>query len=147
MKGESKAGFLISGIHRSSNRIFNQLLRNYGIEINSAQGRILFVLWEQDGISISELSVKTDLKKSTLTSMLDRLEKQGFIRREASASDRRSILIRRTEKDRELQAKYDSVSREMIDICYKGFSREEFDLFEALLERMKSNLEAEELQD
>jgi hypothetical protein len=39
--------------------------KEYDIEINSAQGRIMFVLWQQDSMSINELASKTQLKKST----------------------------------------------------------------------------------
>ena len=70
----------------------------YGIsDFNGAQGRILFVLWESDNITISELSDKTGLAKNTLTSMPDRLEGAGHIQRDHNTSDRRTIRIKLTE--------------------------------------------------
>jgi len=81
MKRQKSGGFLISKIHRLSGRIFTKLLKEYNIgEINRAQGRIMFPLWKEDGISINELSQKTALSKTSLTSMLDRLEKAGHIK-------------------------------------------------------------------
>ena len=80
-------------IRQVGGRISERILKQYNIEINSAQGRIMFVLWQNDGISINELAKKTHLKKSTLTSMLDRLEKMGYIKRQRSKKDRRKILI------------------------------------------------------
>ena len=106
MKQQRQAGFLMAKIRQVAGRIFERMLNKYGIEINSAQGRIMFALWQQDNISINELAQKTQLKKSTLTSMLDRLERMGYIKRERSEKDRRIILIQRTNKDKNLEKKY-----------------------------------------
>ena len=70
---KTDGGILITRIKQLQGRIFEKLLAAHGIsEFNGAQGRILFVLWEKDGIPISELAKKTGLAKTTLTSMLDR---------------------------------------------------------------------------
>ena len=53
MKSQRQAGFLMAKIRQVSGRIFEQILKDYGIEINSAQGRIMFALWQADGISIN----------------------------------------------------------------------------------------------
>ncbi len=128
-------------IHQASGRIFSRILRKYGIdEINPAQGRILFVLWSEDEIPISELAKRTMLRKSTLTSMLDRLEKAGYLIRIRSKEDRRTILIKRTEKDRTLETKYAQVSAEMTDLFYDGFRSAEIDNFENQLKRILANL-------
>jgi DNA-binding MarR family transcriptional regulator len=145
MKNQRKGGFLISKIHQLSGRIFARMLKQYGIkEINPAQGRIMFVLWQNDGIAINELSKETSLGKSTLTSMLDRLEKTGFIRREASNKDRRKIYIWRTEKDKSFQKQYVEVSKKMSGIFYKGFTEKEMYSFENMLKRIFDNLKESE---
>lgn len=145
MKNQKKGGFLISKIHQLSGRIFTRMLKEYGIkEINPAQGRIMFVLWQNDGIAINELSKETSLSKSTLTSMLDRLERTGFIRRKASDKDRRKIYIWRTEKDKSFQKQYVEVSKKMAGIYYKGFTEKEMDSFEKMLKRIFDNLKESE---
>ena len=100
---KSKSGFLMAKIHQLGGRIFNRKLSEHHIEINKAQGRIMFVLWQADGIPIARLARETSLGKSTLTSMLDRLEESGYISRQPSPSDRRQILIYRTQKDKSFQ--------------------------------------------
>jgi len=127
-------------IRQVGGRISERILKKHDIEINSAQGRIMFALWQNDGISINELAKKTQLKKSTLTSMLDRLEKMGYVRRQRSKKDRRKILIRRTEKDRTMEKKYVEVSEEMTRLFYKGFSKNQIDRFEKDLGRILNNL-------
>ncbi|HUT80750.1 MAG TPA: MarR family transcriptional regulator [Candidatus Bathyarchaeia archaeon] len=144
MKFKSKGGFLIAKIHQLSGRIFAKILKEEGIELNPAQGRIMFVLWDQDNISIQELATKTSLSKTTLTSMLDRLEKMGYIQRTPSQDDRREILIKLTAKDRSLQTKYQQVSEKMIELFYEGMSDEEIIIFEKTLSELYENLKKHE---
>lgn len=145
MKRQRQGGFLIAKIHQLAGRIFNRMLKDHDItELNTAQGRIMFVLWRDDGVPISTLAEKTALEKSTLTSMLDRLEESGFLYRTPSPHDRRKILIFRTEKDKSFQANYVEVSGEMTRIFYRGFSEREIVRFEGDLERILENLTSEE---
>ncbi len=127
-------------IRQVSGRVFERILKEYNIKINSAQGRIMFALWQADGISINELAQKTQLKKSTLTSMLDRLETMGYIRRQRSTKDRRKILIKRTNKDKTLESKYVELSQEITKLFYKGFSKSQIDRFENNLAKILDNL-------
>ena len=140
MRIKRQGGFLISKIHRLTGRVFTRMLRKYDIEINPAQGRILFVLWREDGIPIRELAKRTSLGKSTLTSMLDRLEVSGYVVRERSGIDRRIVLVRRTDKDRAAQAAYERVSAAMSDVFYRGLTSAEIEAFERTLERILENL-------
>jgi len=140
MRTVRQGGFLISKIHRLSGRVFARMLRVYDIEINPAQGRILFVLWREDGIPIRDLAKRTSLGKSTLTSMLDRLEEAGYVARERSETDRRVVLVRRTDKDRAAQAAYERVSAAMSDVFYRGLTDDEIGTFERTLERILDNL-------
>lgn len=141
MKKLREGGMLVAKIHQVSGRIFTKKLKEYHIsEINPAQGRILFVLWENDGIPIRALAEKTMLEKSTLTSMLDRLEEQGYIKRVPSKEDRREILIRRTEKDKAFQKLYNEVSEDMTKLFYQGLSEQEIDQIELGLRKILDNI-------
>ncbi|MBN2020172.1 MAG: MarR family transcriptional regulator [Sedimentisphaerales bacterium] len=140
MKQQRQAGFLMAKIRQVGERIFVRKLKECGIEINPAQGRIMFALWQGDGVSINTLAKKTQLWKSTLTSMLDRLEEMGYVRRRRSRKDRRKILIYRTEKDRVMEKRYVQVSQEMTVLYYEGFSAGEISRFEQDLKRILNNL-------
>lgn len=141
MLNKTNGGFYISKIKQIQGRIFERLLDEQEIaEFNGAQGRILFVLWENDDIPIRELSEKTGLAKTTLTGMLDRLESQELAVRTYSAEDRRTVRIRLTQKARKLRKKYDKVSEQMNKIFYRGFSDEEIFSFESALGKVLENL-------
>jgi DNA-binding MarR family transcriptional regulator len=141
-----QGGFLISKIHQLSGRIFAKKLKEHAIEINPSQGRILFVLWQNDGISIRELAQKTALEKSTLTSMLDRLEEAGYLKRRPSPEDRRKIIIQLTAKNQQIQQDHQDVSAEMNDLFYLGFTETEMMQFDNYLARIYENLQCFEVK-
>ena len=137
----TNGGFLISQIKQVQGRVFDAMLQKAGIEeFNGAQGRILYVLWQEDNLPIVELSKRTGPAKTTLTGMLDRMEERGFLERHFDKTDRRQIRIILTKKAHALSEKYNEVSDEMGEFFYKGFTDEEIVLFEKTLERILSNL-------
>ena len=141
---DTKGGYLISRIKQMGTRLFDRMLAEADIDaFNGAQGRILYVLWQQDGITISQLSAQTSLANTTLTSMLDRMEGGGLIRREPSPRDRRALLICLTEKARGLQADYDRISQQMNQRYYQGFTEAEVRQLEGYLQRILDNLVGE----
>jgi DNA-binding MarR family transcriptional regulator len=142
---KTNGGFLISKIKQIQGRILEKMLIEYGItDFNGSQGRILFVLWENDNISITDLSAKTGLAKTTLTSMLDRLEKSGHVLRTLDPANRRIVRIKLTEVAKNLQGQYDKVTSIMNEIFYDGFSDDEILTFENLLGKVLENLTKKE---
>jgi DNA-binding MarR family transcriptional regulator len=139
---ETKGGFLISRIKQVGGRLFDRMLAEAAIDaFNGAQGRILYVLWQGDGLTISQLSGQTSLANTTLTSMLDRMEQSELIVREPSPSDRRALLIRLTDRARALRDDYDRISQRMNELYYLGFTNEEICQFESYLQRILDNLQ------
>jgi Transcriptional regulators len=145
---ETHGGFLISQIKQIQGRIFERLLADAGIgQFNGAQGRILYVLWRQDALPIVELARRTGLAKSTLTSMLDRMELKGHIARLGDRADRRRTKICLTPQARGLSAAYLRVSGQMNAIFYDGFSDGEIQRFEDDLRRILDNLTHKEISE
>lgn len=141
---ETQAGFLITQIKQIGGRVFDKILQKENIwEFNGAQGKILYVLWQHDHISIIELSNLTGLANTTLTSMLDRMEAAGLLRRLSDPKDRRKNLIALTEKAKQLKESYDKVSLEMHRIYFKNFTSEEIIEFESYLRRVLNNVKEE----
>ena len=130
-------GFLVTKIKQLGDRIFERVLLKKGIDaFNGAQGRILYALWQEDGVPIKTVSEKCGLAITSLTTMLERMEKSGLIRREQDQQDKRKTLLAH-----KLKVDYDDVSAGMGRIYYKGFSENEIVQFESYLERIQKNLE------
>ena len=137
-------GFLMSQVRHLSGRVGEKLLRESGVDVfNGAQGRILYVLWEHGTMTITEVGRLTSLAKTTLTSMLDRMEAAQLIQRIPDKQNRRQIFITTTERANEYREKYDWISDRMSEIFYGGFTDGEITDFENQLRKIIQNLENE----
>ncbi len=135
-------GFQVSKIKQLGDRIFEKILAKRGIEaFNGAQGRILYVLFQEDGVPIKTVSEKCGLAITSLTTMLERMEKGGLILRRQDSADKRKTLLFLTDKARNLEQDYIVVSEEMGDIYYQGFTADEVKAAEEYLNRIRLNLE------
>lgn len=141
MSTTRQGGFLIAKVHQAAGRIFARMLRERGMEIHPAHGRILYVLWQEGPMAIQELARRVSLGKSTLTNSLDRLEASGEVKRVRSDEDRRTVLVELTPKNRDTKKLYEEVSRAMTKLFYTGFTNEEIDQFEGQLERILGNVQ------
>ena len=137
---KTRGGTLLSQVHQVCGRVWNKILRENNMsDLEGARGRIIFALWGRDGVPIKTLCEKTSLDKSTLTGIIDRLERDGYITKKPSETDKRSTLISLTGKEQEFAQKVQKVSNQMNKIFYKGFSNEEILQFDSMLERILAN--------
>lgn len=137
---ETKGGFYISQIKQLQDRIFERLLAENGIEINGGQGRILFILWKTDHLTISEISEKTSLAKNTVSVVINGMVNKGIVERTVNPKNRRQTVISLTEYARSIQERYETVSQQMNTLFYQGFSEEEQKRFEYDLKRILNTL-------
>ena len=137
---KTRGGTLLSQVHQVCGRVWNKILReNNMADLEGARGRIIFALWGKDGVPIKTLCEKTSLDKSTLTGIIDRLERDGYIERKPSEKDKRSTLILLTGKEQEFANHVQKVSDQINEFFYKGFDDEEITQFESMLERILAN--------
>ena len=83
---------IIMAQHRLRMNIRDRLKAD-GVKITLVQAGILFLLKQKNGRTMSEASQILSLDNSTITGLTDRLEKSGFVKRQADPSDRRVSLI------------------------------------------------------
>lgn len=137
---ETKGGFYISQIKQLQDRIFERMLSENGIEISGGQGRILFVLWKRDHLTISEISEQTSLAKNTVSVVVDGMVRKGIVERETNPSNRRQTIISLTDYAQSMREQYEVVSRQMNQLFYQGFSEQEQKEFESFLARILKTL-------
>lgn len=83
---------LIFDIHRTTHRI-GLFIQRHAPDLNQAEAHILCHLAESGDATIADLHRAFAHKRSTLTSVLDRLVARGLVTREPSLADRRSFLV------------------------------------------------------
>lgn len=137
-------GIILQHIKQLQTRNIEHMLRENEKtkDLNFPQLSILYQLWKKDNITISELSKRTRLAKTTLTSMLERLEKQGYLQRISNPENRREIRVVVSEKSRQFEDSYVNILSIMQKVNFKGFSEVEETQMRSYLERMRQNLEA-----
>ena len=82
-------------------KLYKPLLDELGITY--PQYLVLLVLWERDGITVSELGERLSLDSGTLTPLLKRLETAGLVSRLRDTQDERRVLVRLSAAGRELK--------------------------------------------
>ena len=94
---------ILSAIHRTSGRIADCLETDAGATgPTTREGLLLAYLGRRAPIPIGELVRVFRIRQSTFTSMLDRFERSGLVRREVNPADRRSFLVHLTDAGSEL---------------------------------------------
>lgn len=137
---ETKGGFYISQIKQLQDRIFKKMLGESGIEISGGQGRILFVLWKKDHLTITEISEQTSLAKNTVSVVVDGMVRKGIVEREINPENRRQTIVSLTDYAQSMRKKYETVSQQMNQLFYQGFSEREQKEFEGFLARILETL-------
>lgn len=104
-----------------------------GIKVTPAQAGILFLLKERDGQTMTELSQVLSIDNSTMTGLIDRLQKSGFVNRIAGLKDRRISRIRITTQGMEEIERAKAVIHKVNEKIKSGFSQQEMDTFKSVL--------------
>ncbi|WP_137226887.1 MarR family winged helix-turn-helix transcriptional regulator [Shewanella sp. MEBiC00475] len=93
--------YLISHLNIALQQELDTRLKRY--ELDSKIWPVLFTLWQEEGISQTELSKRCDVANYTMTRLLDNLQVQGFITRHQEADNRRSFQIFLTDNGKALE--------------------------------------------
>lgn len=116
--------------------LYKPYLNPYGLTYT--QYITLLVLWEQDSLSVSELGSKLLLDSGTLTPLLKKLEKSGFIERVRNKDDERSVTISLTENGKMLQEKFIELPQKMF--CNSGITLDEAIKLKEMLNQLLTNI-------
>ena len=109
---EYQMGFLLSRAAWAMNNLVNRYLKENGLaDVSVSYFAVLNALWESDGLSISDLGEKVQLEKSTMTSLIDRMEAADLLRRDDHPTDRRAYRIMLTPRGKNLESEVNEVSK------------------------------------
>jgi DNA-binding MarR family transcriptional regulator len=80
------------------NKVYRKLLRQ--LDLTYPQYLVMLVLWEHDGVTVSDIGARLFLDSATLTPLLKRLEAAGLVARQRSALDERQVMVSLTDAGR-----------------------------------------------
>ncbi|ROU07824.1 MarR family winged helix-turn-helix transcriptional regulator [Lysobacter enzymogenes] len=119
------------------NKVYRKLLGK--LELTYPQYLAMMVLWERDGVTVSEIGQRLFLDSATLTPLLKRLEAAGLLTRTRAASDERQVVIELTQAGRALKAKARNVPEGM-GCALEDCSVEQLTALKAQLESLRASL-------
>ena len=103
MKLDNQICFPLYAAARYVTGLYTPYLKELGLTYT--QYITFLVLWEKDGISVSEIGSRLMLDNGTLSPMLKKMEQAGYIERKRSSDDDRVVIVSLTKKGRDLQEK------------------------------------------
>jgi MarR family transcriptional regulator, organic hydroperoxide resistance regulator len=115
-----------------------QLLEALGLY--RGQPGVLRVLWKQEGITQTEMAARLRNSPATITKMLQRMEKSGFISRKVDSVDQRVSRVYLTDAGRAIQNQVEKVWETMEAETFAGIKAEEKVKLRRFLLQMRSNL-------
>ncbi len=130
--------FLLANICHLHHTRAHQLFEAIGLY--RGQPPVLLALWEQEGVTQTELSERLKIAPATVTKMLQRMEKTGFIQRKPDAEDQRVSRVYLTKAGRAIQGDVETVWKTMEAETFANFTSEERAVLRRFLLQMRENL-------
>jgi len=128
--------FALYSANLAMNKVYRKLLAELGLTY--PQYLVMLVLWEGDGITVSELGERLFLDSATLTPLLKRLQAAGLVSRERGVEDERQVLVRLTSEGRALRSKAKSVPESVF--CASACKPEQLQAMRRDLEQLRTSL-------
>ena len=130
-------------LNRAGARIaasFSEEVRPLGATLQ--MWRVLAALRERDGRRMGDLSETTSIEVSTLTRLVDTMEKKGLVARRRDAGDARAVALHVTPAGRRLTRRVLPIAERYERVALDGFSAAETSALKAALRRLYGNMTA-----
>jgi DNA-binding MarR family transcriptional regulator len=134
--------FLLAQVCRLHHSRARTLLEEFGLF--RGQPPLLFALWEEEGLTHSDLAERLQVQPATITKMIKRMERAGFVERSQDTEDQRVSRVCLTDVGRNIRDAVEGVLRELEEQTFAGFSSEERALLNRFLLRIRDNLRHKE---
>ncbi len=133
MPHDDRLIYLLFTAQQKLRTYLKKMMTKENVRVTTAQAGILFLLKQKDGRTMSELSQILSIDNSTITGLVDRLEKTGLVRRDASPHDRRASHVFINPQGIEEVDKAKRVIKMVNQEIKNGFSAEELESFNRIL--------------
>jgi MarR family transcriptional regulator, organic hydroperoxide resistance regulator len=136
---ERSLSFLVRHAHRAFvTKLADRLIPH---DVSVAEWAVLRMLWQQEGLTQVSLADRMRMQKSSLTSVLNNLERKGLMRRTRRGDDRRKHHLFLTQHGRGLKAELLPIGAAINQRALIGIDREDAALAANLLEKVIANLD------
>ena len=138
MKQQESIGKWISATFRYMKIYIDKELHEYNI--GSSQFQVMLILDKNDGINQESISKIISLDKANVTRAVNKLEKEGYVRREVDPNDHRAYILHLTKKGKEPVPNIRKSLAKLSSKLLSEFSVQEQDMALKFLKRMYQNM-------
>jgi len=132
--------YLISRITLQVTSALKKEFTSVGVtEVKPAYLGVLFTLWKKDGLKVVALGRQAGLEPSTMTGLIDRMEKSGLVYRDADPNDRRVQLVYLTKEGRSVEKLTMEGVDHVLSKIFKGISGQELSQTMDMLKQVLKN--------
>ena len=140
LRNDINLGMLIGQVHRLSTKKFVQNSHNSGLDISMDQWIVLGPIWENDGLSHKEISEYCLKDKTSVTKIIDTLEKKNLVVRVADQLDHRVKRVVLSNKGKELFLQAIPIMALTRDQLREGITEQDIESLRSVLTKIYNNL-------
>lgn len=131
----SSIGFLLAKAYQRASALFKETFGKYGI--TPQQFGVMRFLWEEDGITQVELSNRSQIDRTTIGGLIDKLERSGLVKRLPHPEDRRAYRISLTETGRGLERELTPLAEELHKAIINPLTAQEVEVLTHILKKLR----------
>ncbi len=128
---------LVNKLHKKYEKLQRDNIQK--LELTPTQHFILRELWGSDERQFKDLAESCNCSRSTITGVIDTMERKKLVTRKSHPKDRRSMLVKLTEKGKKLKSSTPPLET-MVNGCCAGIKQEEIESLGVLLEKLLNSL-------
>ncbi|HZV80952.1 MAG TPA: MarR family transcriptional regulator [Geobacteraceae bacterium] len=128
-------GFLLAKAYQRACALYKEQFENY--DLTPQQYGLLRFLWEEDGLTQVELSSRSQIDRTTIGGLIDRLEQSGLLQRLPHPEDRRAYLICLTKAGRNLEKELTPLGEELQQRILSPLTGDEQDALVTILQKLR----------
>ncbi len=131
-------GYVIAQVCKAHRQRADDLLNEIGLHVG--QEMVLCALWENEGVTQTELAERLGVQPATVTNALKRLERKGLVKRVPDDDDQRVTRVSPSAEGRDIRGAIERQWDELEQASLAGLSDQECDQLLGLLSKVRENL-------
>ena len=129
-------------INGKINRVLTSSIKQYNLDITPVQGRILMFIDENKEVTATDIVDQfKSINKSTLSEVLNNMEKNCYIERIESVDDSRKKILILTDKSKDVIKVLKKNFKNVAEWVISDISKEEYEEFKKILDKMERNID------
>lgn len=133
-------GYLTGVASRLLSNLLARQLHEAGIDMTAEQWGAIIILLNGEGMTQGQLGEKLHLEKSSVSRLIDGLEKRGWIERTQDPNDSRQRIVTPTPTALDTAERCATIARAILEEAQRGMTEDEMAVFRSLLQRTITNL-------